>query len=92
MRNKIMNEKFTIWRFKDVPKRLLNMEKMLRFVMGVSLVDDMPNNLQFTADPDYPNDLLMLDNFGNTQSVIPISPKLKTFLEDKNIPNLEFIQ
>jgi hypothetical protein len=96
MRNKIMNERFTIWRFKDVPnayvpKKLLNMEKTLRLLMGVSLVDDMPSNLQFSADPDYPNDQLMLDNFGNTQSVIPISPKLKAFLEDKNIPNLEFI-
>lgn len=92
----MMNDRFTIWRFKDVPnayvpKKLLNMEKMLRLLMGVSLADDMPTNLQFTADPDYPNDLLMLDSFGNTQSVIPISPKLKTFLEQKNIPNLEFI-
>lgn len=91
-----MNERFTIWRFKDVPnayvpKKLLNMEKTLRLLMGVSLVDDMPSNLQFSADPDYPNDQLMLDNFGNNQSVIPISPKLKAFLEDKNIPNLEFI-
>ncbi|MFT6442710.1 MAG: hypothetical protein ACJASQ_001173 [Crocinitomicaceae bacterium] len=96
MRNNIMNERFTIWRFKDVPnayvpKKLLNMEKTLRLLMGVSLVDDMPSNLQFSADPDYPNDQLMLDNFGNNQSVIPISPKLKAFLEDKNIPNLEFI-
>ena len=33
----------------------------------------------------------MLDSFGNTQSVIPISPKLKTYLESKDIPNLEFI-
>lgn len=92
----MMNDRFTIWRFKDVPnayvpKKLLNMEKMLRLLMGVSLADDMPTNLQFSADPDYPNDLLMLDSFGNTQSVIPISPKLKTFLEQKNIPNLEFI-
>lgn len=91
-----MNDRFTIWRFKDVPnayvpKKLLNMEKMLRLLMGVSLAEDMPNNLQFSADPDYPNDLLMLDSFGNTQSVIPISPKLKAFLDEKNIPNLEFI-
>ncbi|WP_339720036.1 DUF1629 domain-containing protein [uncultured Paraglaciecola sp.] len=92
----MMNDRFTIWRFKDVPnayvpKKLLNMEKMLRLLMGVSLAEDMPNNLQFSADPDYPNDLLMLDSFGNTQSVIPISPKLKAFLDEKNIPNLEFI-
>ena len=33
-------------------------------------------------DPDYPNDLLMLDSFGNTEGVIPISPKLKAFLEN----------
>lgn len=92
----MMTDRFTIWRFKDVknayvPKKLLNMERMLRLLMGISLADDMPSNLQFSADPDYPNDLLMLDCFGNTQSIIPISPKLKAFLENKNIPNLEFI-
>ncbi|GAC19410.1 imm11 family protein [Paraglaciecola arctica] len=91
-----MNDRFTIWNFKDVPnayvpKKLLNIKKKLALRTGVSFVDDMPNNLQFSADPDYPNDLLMLDSFGNTQSVIPISPKLKTYLESKDIPNLEFI-
>ncbi|MBU3002766.1 hypothetical protein KO534_05370 [Paraglaciecola arctica] len=91
-----MNDRFTIWRFKDVPnayvpKKLLNMERNLRLSMGVSMVDDMPSHLQFSADPDYPHDLRMLDCFGNTQSVIPISPKLKVFLEEKNIMNLEFI-
>ncbi|MCL5247460.1 hypothetical protein M4I21_16690 [Cellulophaga sp. 20_2_10] len=96
MENKTMTERFAIWNFKDVPgayvpKKLLNMERMLRLLMGVSLIHDMPDNLQFTADPDYPNDLHMLDSFGNTQSIIPISPKLKVFLENKNIPNLEFI-
>lgn len=96
MKERTMNDRFTIWRFKDiennyVPKKLLNMKRMLRLLMGVSLADDMPSNLQFTADPDYPNDTLMLDSFGNTQSVIPISAKLKVFLETKNIANLEFI-
>tara|TARA_R110002167_G_scaffold55802_10_gene158462 strand:+ start:5017 stop:5595 length:579 start_codon:yes stop_codon:yes gene_type:complete len=91
-----MNDRFTIWNFDDVPnayvpKKLLNVEKKLPFLMGRSFADDMPNNLQFSADPDYPNDLLMLDSFGNTQGVIPISPKLKAFLEEKEIPNLEFI-
>ena len=91
-----MNDRFAIWRFKDVPgayvpKKLMNMERMLRLMMGVSLADDMPSNLQFSADPDYPNDHRMLDCFGNAQSVIPISPKLKAFLENRNIPKLEFI-
>jgi hypothetical protein len=92
----MMNDRFTIWRFEDVPgayvpKKLLNMERMLRLLMGVSIADDMPKNVQFSADPDYPNDTVMLDCFGNAQSVIPISSKLKAFLESKDIPNLEFI-
>lgn len=92
----MINDRFTIWRFKDVPnayvpKKLLNMERKLRLSMSVSLVDDMPSHLQFSADSDYPHDLQMLDCFGNTQSVIPISPKLKVFLEEKKIVNLEFI-
>jgi hypothetical protein len=95
-KGKNMNDRFTIWRFQDlpnayVPKKLLNIKKKLALRMGVSFVDDMPTNVQFTADPDYPNDLLMLDSFGNTESVIPISLKLKTFLQEKAIPNLEFI-
>lgn len=92
----MMNDRFAIWRFRDVPgayvpKKLLNMERMLRLLMGVSVADDMPRGLQFSADPDYPNDFDMLDSFGNAQSVIPISPKLKAFLESKDIPNLEFV-
>ena len=90
----MINDRFTIWRFKDAPnayvqKKLLNMERKLRLSMGDSLNDDMPNSLQFNAAPDYPNDLLMLDYFGNTQSVIPISAELKVFLERKNIDNLD---
>ena len=92
----MMTDRFAIWRFQDVdgayvPKKLLNMERMLRLLMGVSLAEDMPENLQFSADPNYPNDHLMLDCFGNAQSVIPISAKLKAFLESKEIPKLEFV-
>ncbi|MBU3002767.1 imm11 family protein [Paraglaciecola arctica] len=91
-----MTDRFVIWDFDDVPNAyvpddLLNIENKLSLLMGDSLASDMPENLQFSADPDYPNDLLMLDSFGNTESIIPISPKLKHFLENKTIPNLEFI-
>lgn len=91
-----MTDRFVIWDFDDVPNAyvpddLLNIENKLSLLMGDSLASDMPENLQFSADPDYPNDLLMLDSFGNTESIIPISPKLKHFLENKAIPNLEFI-
>ena len=91
-----MNDRFTIWDFKDVPNayvpcQLTDAEGESFDVLDVLSADNAPNGLQFTADPDYPNDLLMLDSFGNTESVIPISLKLKTFLEDKQIPNLIFI-
>ncbi|MBU2907489.1 hypothetical protein KO529_21995 [Arenibacter algicola] len=96
MRNKTMNERFTIWNFKDidnayVPYNLTDAAGESFDGLEVFTADDAPGDLQFTADPDYPNDFLMLDSFGNTECVIPISPKLKTFLEDKQIPNLLFI-
>lgn len=91
-----MSDRFYIWDFEDVPNalvpdKLLNVEKKLKLLMGVPFGKDLPDGLQFSADPDYPDDLKMLDSFGNAESVIPISPKLKVFLESKKIPNLEFI-
>lgn len=91
-----MNERFTIWNFADVPKAyvpdtLLKVGSKLALRTGVSFADQMPQDMKFTADPDYPDDFLMLDSFGNTQSVIPISPRLKAFLEAKGIPRLEFL-
>lgn len=91
-----MTDRFVIWQFEDVPRAyvpddLLNMARLRDLWMGASFADDMPEGLQFTASPDYPKGTVMLDSFGNTESVIPISPRLKRFLQDKGIAGLEFL-
>ena len=77
-----MKNTFIIWKFDDVPKSyvpktLLNVQDKEAYIMGTPFADAIPNDLQFSGNPDYPNDLIMLDSIGNTESVIPISEKLK---------------
>lgn len=91
-----MSDRFVVWDFDDVPSAyvpddLLNMDNPLRLRTGESLAQDMPTGLQFTADSDYAQDSLLLDSFGNTESVIPVSPRLKEFLEGKGLAGLEFL-
>lgn len=94
-----MSERFLIWDFDDVtgayvPDDLLNMddpEQRLALLMGKSFAGAIPQGLQFSADPDYAGDVRILDSCGNTESLIPVSPRLKAFLEEKGLPKLEFI-
>lgn len=94
-----MQDRFVIWDFDDVPKAhvpddLLNMdnpEDRLALLMGKSFAGRLPEGLQLSADPDYAGDVLMLDTFGNTESLIPVSPRLKAFLEARGLAHVEFI-
>ena len=95
-----MKEKFVIWGSAPVtnalvPKKLEGIEPKdklkLWFGHDYSKNNDFPEKLQFTASPDYPNNLKLVDYFGNTESVFPVSPKLKAFLEGLQLPNLLFV-
>ena len=91
-----MNDKFLIWDFADVegayvPDELRDEDDESFDVLDVFSEKNIPKGLHFYEDEDYIGDELMLDSFGNTESVIPISLKLKKFFEDKKIPNLIFI-
>jgi hypothetical protein len=58
---------------------------------GHDFKDDFPKDLRFTADPNYPRSRKLIDHFGNTESVFPVSPRLKAFLEEQRLPDLQFI-
>ena len=93
-----MKDQFVIWGSADVdnalvPHKLEGIEPKDKGKLwfGHDFKDDFPKELRFTADPDYPDDLRLIDHFGNSESVFPISPKLKSFLEELRLPNLQFI-
>ncbi|PCJ58656.1 MAG: hypothetical protein COA79_12590 [Planctomycetota bacterium] len=91
-----MDDRFVIWCFDDVedayvPDELSDSADDMFDVLEVLTAEDIKNDLKFTVDADYPEYNIFPDSLGNTECVIPISPKLKEFLERKNIPNLLFI-
>lgn len=92
-----MSDDYVIWSFDEVanaltPKDLLNAEDI---AMALRTGDSIPKgsfeDLQFTADPDYPDDALLTDCIGNNESVIPISDKLKNHLESINLSGIEYL-
>ena len=94
-----MSSEFVLWTFEDIPNALV-----LKDLQGLTdaqqawklqscgrFDDDELGDLSFTADPDYPNDLLLVDTHGNSDSVIPVSPALKEFIGERDVKHIQFI-
>lgn len=94
-----MSSNFVLWSFEEVPNALVtdrlrganNAGERRNLVSGKPFLDTFGGQLQFTADPDYPDDLLLIDTFSNTASVFPISLALKNFLVSKHLLEIEFV-
>lgn len=94
-----MNSNYVLWSFEDIPNALKtynliglkNAEELWNLISGEPFLETLVDQLEFTANPDSPNDLLLIDNVGNTESLFPVSPTLKSFINNKNLPDIEFI-
>ena len=92
-----MTENYLIWKYKSVPhacalRDLVGLEKQFRLRQGISLQKDFPGDVAFHMHPDYPNDLLLVDNALNQKRIIVASRKLKEFVEARAIPHVEYLQ
>jgi hypothetical protein len=87
---------YVVWRFHDVPNscvldELSGVPKMFQIRKGIPRAEEFPPDARFTLDPDYPNDTLLVDAFDNVYRMVVISAALKTFLEGRQLLNVEFL-
>jgi hypothetical protein len=76
-----LNSNFVIWKYKSVPdacvlKDFRGLEKTFRLNNGTPLAQGFPSDVSFHMDPDFPNDLLIVDNVLNADMVIVASQRL----------------
>jgi hypothetical protein len=87
---------FFVWQFKHVPNacvldELIGVEKKYQITKGIPRAATFSGNAAFTMDPDFPNDTLLVDAFETTKKMTVISPRLKAFLEEQTLKNVEFL-
>ena len=58
---------------------------------GKSLKDKFDANAEFRMDPDYPDNTVLAETLNNIQSLIIGSERLKQFLEEQNIRDIEYL-
>jgi hypothetical protein len=87
---------YVIWQFEDVAHslvldRLHGVDDIFELVEGTPRAGTFPPDARFTPDPDFPNDMGLVDSFTNTYNLTVISTKLKEFIEDKHPEKVEYL-
>lgn len=91
-----MSNNFVIWQYKSVPgacilKQLEGIEDQYRLRNGTSLQSEFPSDVLYRMHPDFPNDLLLVDNVLNSKTIIVASERLKESIEKLNPPQVEYL-
>ncbi|OAI16084.1 hypothetical protein A1359_08690 [Methylomonas lenta] len=92
-----MSNSFVIWQYKSVAgacvlKQLEGIEDQFRLRNGTSLQSEFPTNVLYRMHPDFPNDLLLVDNLLNSKMIIVASEKLKNEIESFHMPKVEYLK
>lgn len=94
-----MAGEFVIWKYKTV-KHATGVAKgpgsgfndvVGELMNGVSLAAAFPPNARMAMPADRPNDTVLPDNVYNTDMLIVASQRLKTFLEQRKLPEVEYL-
>jgi len=91
-----MQSDYVIWDAKDVPNacvldKLNGVERQWEFREGVPRAAMFSENAVFTMDPDYPYNILMVDNLPNIHMLIVASRKLREFIETRKPEKVEYL-
>jgi hypothetical protein len=91
-----MTEEYVIWQHALVPNAcaldsLEGFDDDYLLAEGVKLEDEFPSDVYFKMDPDSPHDTLLVDSLYNTHSELIFSQKLKNFICDLGLNNVEFL-
>ena len=91
-----MSEAFFVWAAKIEPNAAVlvdfeGFEKSHELRKGISHAEGFPSGVTFQMDSRKPTNTLLVDNIKNTQNVVIISEKLKAFVEDQGLVDVEFL-
>ena len=62
-----------------------------KLVRGMPLAEEWPHGVQLGMDPDFNRQIKLSDHLDNPNEVIVASPALRAFLEERDVPGLEFL-
>jgi hypothetical protein len=87
---------FVVWEFEDVPHsfvldRLRGVQKVFELVEGIPRAAGFSTEARFSVDPDFPNEIGLVDAFTNTYHFTLISEKLKEFITSHKPKAVEFL-
>lgn len=91
-----MASNYVIWKYKSVDgacllQDLRGLDQTFRLNDGTSLIDDFPSNVTLHMNPDFQNDLLLVDNLQNSDMIVVASARLKSFIEANNLVKVEYL-
>jgi hypothetical protein len=92
----IMAKQFLVWEPKRVPnastlKDFEGFDLSHELRKGVPHAHDFPSTAQIHMDPETPTATVIPDNAKNTNNMIIISSKLKSFLEEQGLVDVEYL-
>lgn len=92
-----MSGNFVIWQYRPVAhacvlKQLDGIDKQFRLRNGTSLQNEFPGGVYYRMHPDFPSDLLLIDNILNSKQLIVASQKLKEAIEKHQPPKVEYLR
>lgn len=84
-----------VWDFQEVADafvldKLKNVKNTLSITRGKPQVD-FAQDAYFTVDPDFPNNVKLIDCFWTIYRLTVVSPKVREVLQGFSAPNLEFL-
>lgn len=91
-----MSSEFVIWRYSSVRNAamltdLRGFDEINLFDTGEPLLAGFPADAAFHMDPDFPNDLLLPDNVGNSLQVALVSKRLAEVLQQEGTTGIELL-
>jgi hypothetical protein len=91
-----MSDEYCVWQYRTVAdacvlNKFSGLEDAFRLRQGVPLLDGFPGDVAFHMDPDFPNNLRLVDNLLNSDRAIVASPALRDWLDKRQIPDVEYL-
>jgi hypothetical protein len=91
-----MKSNFVIWTNKVIPDtcslyELIGVEKQYQLRKGISRSLNFTDQAAFVMHPDRPNDTILTDNLYNIELLIVGSRRLRSFLEERDVPQLDYL-
>jgi hypothetical protein len=87
---------YVIWRYQDVKgacvlESVQGLERAYRLCDGTPLAEGFPSGVNFHMNPDFPDDMLLLDNVRNPSMCLVASKRLQERLRSEALAYVEFL-